>query len=163
MTPDGTKPTPNKRYYDAFTWLVTQLVFSFTTAPFILLNIHDSTLVWARVYFYAIIGVTACSLFLVTPGKTYLSKKVKARTGAGRPASLRRNESQESLYVHFRRGPSFFEASTDHSAIIGMALRWGSQPLLVTPSTRWLTKLSRRSRRDEVLRLDRRVVNCGRR
>lgn len=74
---------------------MTQLVFSFTTAPFILLNIHDSTLVWARVYFYAIIGVTACSIFLVTPGKAFLVKKVKARSV--RPDHLRRNESQESL------------------------------------------------------------------
>lgn len=51
-------------------------------------------LVWSRVYFYAIIGVTACSIFLVTPGKSFLVKKVKARSG--RP-DLRKNDSQESL------------------------------------------------------------------
>ena len=73
---------------------MTQLAFSFTTAPFILLSIHDSTLVWARNYFYCIIGVLALNLFLLTPGKTWLQRKVKARST--RP-DLKRNESQESL------------------------------------------------------------------
>ena len=96
MTPDGKKPTENKRYYDFFTWFVTQLAFSFTTTPFILLSIHDSMLAWARVYFYCIIGVTACSIFLVTPGKTYLQKKVKARTT--RPTEMKRVESHEHMH-----------------------------------------------------------------
>ena len=52
-------------------------------------------LAWARVYFYCIVGVTACSIFLVTPGKTYLAKKVKARSPP-RP-ELKRGESQESM------------------------------------------------------------------
>lgn len=94
FTPDGSKPTKYKPYYDVFTWLVTQLAFSFTTTPFILLTIHDSVLVWARVYFYCIIGVAALNIFLLTPGKTWLAKKVKARST--RP-DLKRNESQESL------------------------------------------------------------------
>ena len=94
MTPDGKKPTQYKPYYDIFTWLVTQLAFSFTTAPFILLSLHDSLQAWARVHFYCIIGVTACSFFLVTPGKTYLQKKVKARTAK---PDMRRTASQESL------------------------------------------------------------------
>ena len=96
MTADGTKPTPYKRYYDLFTWLVTQLAFSFTTTPFILLTIHDSALVWARVYFYAIVGVLACSGFLASPGKAWLTRKVKARTSEERPA-MQRQESTESL------------------------------------------------------------------
>ncbi|WPH00819.1 Hypothetical protein R9X50_00364900 [Acrodontium crateriforme] len=95
MTEDGTKPTANKRYYDIFTWLVTQLTFSFTTAPFILLTIHDSTTAWARVYYYCVIGVAACSIFLASPGKALLLKRVKARST--RRPELTRNESQESL------------------------------------------------------------------
>lgn len=96
MSPDGTKPGPYKRYYDVFTWLVTQLTFSFVTAPFILLTIPASTAAWARVYFYAIIGTAACSVFLLTPGKAWLQRRVKAHST--RPSSqLRRNESQESL------------------------------------------------------------------
>lgn len=96
MTPDGSKPMPNKRYYDVLSWLTTQLAFSFTVAPFILLSIHRSMLAWARVYFYCIIGVTACSVFLLTPGKTWLARKVKAR--ASRPTEgLKRAESYESM------------------------------------------------------------------
>ena len=94
MSPDGKHSTPNKRYYDLFTWFVTQTAFSFTTAPFILLSIHASTMAWARVYFYCIIGVTLCSVFLVTPGKTWLQRKVKARTSR---ADLRRTDSQDNL------------------------------------------------------------------
>jgi lysophospholipid acyltransferase len=95
LTPDGKQPTQYKPYYDIFTWLVTQLAFSFTTAPFILLSASASLTAWARVYFYAIIGVTACSVFLITPGKTYLQKQVKKRTTK---PELQRSESQESLH-----------------------------------------------------------------
>ncbi|KAI5241505.1 MBOAT family protein-like protein [Aureobasidium subglaciale] len=77
MSADGTKELPSKRYYDVFTWLVTQLAFSFTVAPFIFLSFSSSLLVWQRVYFYTIIAVSASSLFLLTPGKQFLQKKVK--------------------------------------------------------------------------------------
>lgn len=80
MTADGKSATPHKRYYDFSTWLITQLAFSFTTAPFILLTVHDSFTAWARVYFYAIVGVIACSIFLITPGKPYLQRRVAARS-----------------------------------------------------------------------------------
>lgn len=93
MTPDGKKPTPYKRYYDFFTWLVSQTAFSFTTAPFVVLTYDNSMLVWGRVYFYVIIGVMACSLFLLTPGKQWLQKQVKAHT---RPA-LQRQDSHDSM------------------------------------------------------------------
>lgn len=99
LTPVGSKSLPSKRYYDIFTWLVTQLAFSFTTAPFILLSLDASMKAWARVYFYAIIGVTICSLLLLTHGKAYLQRKVKARStkpGAVRPG-VSRGKSQESL------------------------------------------------------------------
>jgi lysophospholipid acyltransferase len=47
------------------------------------------------------IGVFACSIFLASPGKKVLSKRVRAYTGAsGAPASrpgMKRNESMESL------------------------------------------------------------------
>ncbi|KAG9512263.1 MBOAT family protein-like protein, partial [Aureobasidium melanogenum] len=77
MSPDGTKALPSKRYYDIFTWLCTQLAFSFTVAPFIFLGFGDSLQIWQRVYFYTIIGVTATSLFLLSPGKQFLQQKVK--------------------------------------------------------------------------------------
>ncbi|KAI7087646.1 MBOAT family protein-like protein [Hortaea werneckii] len=97
MTPDGTKPLPRKRYYDIATWLITQLTFSFTTAPFILLSVHDSLAVWARNYFFCPIGVALCSLFLASPGKAWLTKKVKARQNKRPTDSMKRSESMESL------------------------------------------------------------------
>ncbi|KAI9704642.1 MAG: lysophospholipid acyltransferase [Bogoriella megaspora] len=78
--PTGTHPKPNKRYYDIFTWLVTQVAFAFTTAPFVLLSFRDSFQVWARVYFYCIIGVAACLGFLASPGKAYLQHQIHQRT-----------------------------------------------------------------------------------
>ncbi|KAK5109450.1 hypothetical protein LTR62_007009 [Meristemomyces frigidus] len=98
LSPDG-KPLPRKRYYDIATWLITQLTFSFVTAPFIVLSIHDSMLVWSRVYFYCPLGVALCSAFLASPGKAWLAKKVKERTasaGATKP-KLGRADSTESL------------------------------------------------------------------
>ncbi|KAH0030733.1 MBOAT family protein-like protein, partial [Aureobasidium melanogenum] len=77
MSADGIKALPSKRYYDIFTWLCTQLAFSFTVAPFIFLGFGDSLQIWQRVYFYTIIGVTATSLFLLSPGKQFLQQKVK--------------------------------------------------------------------------------------
>ena len=97
MTPDGTKPLPRKRYYDIATWFITQLTFSFTTAPFILLSVHDSLAVWARNYFFCPIGVALCSLFLASPGKAWLAKKVKARQTKRPTDSMKRSESMESL------------------------------------------------------------------
>ncbi|KAK1074214.1 Lysophospholipid acyltransferase [Friedmanniomyces endolithicus] len=99
MTPDN-KPLPRKRYYDLLTWLVTQLTFSFCTAPFILLTIHDSMLVWSRVYFYCPVGVALCSLFLASPGKAWLAGKAGARSGgAQRQAKpgFGRTDSMDSL------------------------------------------------------------------
>jgi lysophospholipid acyltransferase len=57
MTPDGKSPLPSKRYYDLFTALLTQIVFAYVVAPFILLGFSDTVKIWARVYFYALIGV----------------------------------------------------------------------------------------------------------
>ncbi|QIW98641.1 hypothetical protein AMS68_004159 [Peltaster fructicola] len=94
MTPDGSKPTPYKRYYDIFTWVATQLGFAFATTPFIVLTLQYSLRVWAQVYFYCVIAVVAASGFLISPGKTWLSKRVKARTS--RPG-MARQDSQENM------------------------------------------------------------------
>ncbi|KAF2457104.1 MBOAT, membrane-bound O-acyltransferase family-domain-containing protein [Lineolata rhizophorae] len=76
---EAPKPTRYKPYYDAFTTFTTQLAFSFTVAPFILLTLPASILVWARVYFYAIIGVAISLGFLASPGKAALQKKLRER------------------------------------------------------------------------------------
>jgi len=92
MTPDGQKPTSNKRYYDFFSCLVTQLAFTFTVTPFIVLRFSDSIKVWARVYFYCIIGIAVSMAFFASPAKPYLIKRINARNA---PA-IHRTVSQET-------------------------------------------------------------------
>ena len=38
LSPDGKTPTEDKKYYDIVCWLVTQISFSFVTAPFVVLG-----------------------------------------------------------------------------------------------------------------------------
>ena len=90
------EPTSAKIYYDIFSWLITQLAFSFTTAPFVLLTLPASFLVWRRVYFYAIIGTALSTAFFASPAKLYLIKALNQRSGAT-GGSFKRTQSQESL------------------------------------------------------------------
>jgi len=80
MSQDGKTPLPRKIYYDLFSFLVTQLAFTFTVAPFILLDIRDSLLVWHRVYYYCIIAIAVSSLLMLTPVKPWLQKQVRDYT-----------------------------------------------------------------------------------
>ncbi|EEP78252.1 conserved hypothetical protein [Uncinocarpus reesii 1704] len=79
LTPDGSKPTPLKRYYDVLGWLTTQLTLSFIAAPFILLKFTDCITAWAHVYFYGIVGIASSLVFFASPGKKLLTKKLNAR------------------------------------------------------------------------------------
>ncbi|KAL9121339.1 MAG: hypothetical protein Q9187_002105 [Circinaria calcarea] len=79
MTPDGQKPTPNKRYYDILSYFATQAAFCFTTAPFVLLTLPSSLLVWSRVYFYTIFGVAASMAFFASPAKPWLNRRLSER------------------------------------------------------------------------------------
>ncbi|KAF2666381.1 MBOAT family protein [Microthyrium microscopicum] len=72
-------PLPRKRYYDIFTWLLTQVTFSFVVAPFVLLRTSNSLEVWGRVYYYAIIGTLAGMAVFASPVRGILSSKSKAR------------------------------------------------------------------------------------
>ena len=94
LTPDGSKALPNKRFYDIFSWFITQFAFCFVTTPFILLTLSDSIRAWAAVWFYAIIGVSISGAFTLSPGKRWLQRKLKAR---GQRPNLQRAESHESL------------------------------------------------------------------
>ncbi|OAL28234.1 hypothetical protein AYO22_02940 [Fonsecaea multimorphosa] len=79
LTPDGTKPTQYKIYYDVLGYVATQLAFCFTTAPFVILGFNDSLKVWARVYFYTVIGVAASLGFFASPAKRFLTKRLDKR------------------------------------------------------------------------------------
>lgn len=54
-------------------------------------------------YFYAIVGVLAGNLFLLTPGKAYLQNKIKARAGAARPG-MERQTSKETVKMEAAAG-----------------------------------------------------------
>ena len=94
LTPDGSKALPNKRFYDIFSWFITQFAFCFVTTPFILLTLSDSIHAWAAVWFYDIIGVSISGAFTLSPGKRWIQHKLKAR---GQRPSMHRQESLESL------------------------------------------------------------------
>ncbi|KAF3076479.1 Lysophospholipid acyltransferase [Trichoderma lentiforme] len=96
LDPITGNPTPKKKYYDFATYLVTQLTFSFTTLPFLVLGFKDSFRAWSHVYFYAFIWTTASLAFFASPGKALLKKKLESRQGKA-SARLKRSTSSESL------------------------------------------------------------------
>jgi lysophospholipid acyltransferase len=71
---------PTKKFYDVFTWFVTQVGFSFIVTPFILLHTEPTFTVWRRVYFYLLFGVAAAFAFFQSPAKPFLIKQLKARS-----------------------------------------------------------------------------------
>lgn len=81
LSPDGKSDLPTKRYYDFGTTILTQVVFAYVVAPFILLGFSDTLKVWARVYFYTIIGlVGSFALFSRSlPFRKELVKRQSAR------------------------------------------------------------------------------------
>ncbi|PYI10851.1 MBOAT family protein [Aspergillus sclerotiicarbonarius CBS 121057] len=79
LTPDGSKPTPYKRYYDVVSWVTTQLTMSFTVMPFIFLSFSTSIGVWRNVYFYGIVGNILSLAFFASPAKGILIQKLKSR------------------------------------------------------------------------------------
>lgn len=69
---------------------------SFVVAPFLVLQLSGSILVWSRVYFYTIIGTIVSMAFFASPAKQLLKKHLEERQGkAG--AKLTRSLSQDSL------------------------------------------------------------------
>lgn len=93
MAPDGKSTGPYKRYYDVVSWLITQLTFTFMVIPFQFLTLPDTAKVWARIYFYGVIGMASCFVFLNSPGKGMLVKQLKARSKPG----LERTTSARSV------------------------------------------------------------------
>ena len=93
LNPATNSPLPTKRYYDIFSFLVTQLTFSFVVAPFLILSFSGSIKAWSRVYFYAIIGTAASMAFFASPAKPMLKKKLEAR--AARAGVVKRDDRRE--------------------------------------------------------------------
>jgi lysophospholipid acyltransferase len=94
MAPDGQRPSPYKVYYDVATYFVTQTVFCFTTAPFVILTMRGSLLAWTRVYYYAIAGVAASMALFASPAKDWLIQQQRKRSHP----SLHRTHSYDTSY-----------------------------------------------------------------
>ncbi|KIW15251.1 hypothetical protein PV08_05296 [Exophiala spinifera] len=94
LTPDGTKSTKYKIYYDIAGYLVTQFTFSFVTAPFVILGFNDSLKAWGRVYFYAVIEIGVAMAFFASPAKRWLIAKLDKRNHP----YLRKTLTQETNY-----------------------------------------------------------------
>lgn len=100
INPASGQPTSYKIYYDFASWLTTQLAFSFAVAPFMLLTLRDSFLVWSRVYFYCIIGTAAMTAFFASPARAFLKKRIDERSAkATNSLGMKKgwNVSQDSL------------------------------------------------------------------
>ena len=65
-------------------------------APFILLTLPASFLVWSRVYFYGVLATAFATAFFASPAKPFLAKKLKVRAGDAVP-ELKRSHSHDSL------------------------------------------------------------------
>lgn len=110
LDPATQKPLPAKRYYDIFSWLVTQLTFSFVVAPFLILTFSGSIKAWARVYFYAIIGTAASMAFFASPAKGYLKRTLEER--AARAGVVKRDDGGRGR-GEGREGEEYRNTSTD--------------------------------------------------
>lgn len=100
LEPTTQEPLPTKKFYDAASWLATQLIFSFAVAPFYLLTLQKSLAVWSRVYYYAIVVVLAGVAFFSSPGKAYLKKALEERSRKAGVNQLKKSASSESLTGH---------------------------------------------------------------
>ncbi|MCJ1260253.1 lysophospholipid acyltransferase [Lobaria immixta] len=111
LTPDGQRPTPYKIYYDVVCYFTTQVAFCFTTAPFVLLTLPTSLLVWSRVYFYAVIGTAASMALFASPAKPQLIRKLHARNqpalqraAAATAAAIEQERKDKWRYGDYRDG-----------------------------------------------------------
>ncbi|KAK6541635.1 lysophospholipid acyltransferase [Orbilia ellipsospora] len=80
LSPDGTKPTKYKRYYDVFGAVVTQAALAYMTLPFIVLDFNDSIRLWSRVWFYTHVGIITMYAIFKSPAVGLLQAELKRRT-----------------------------------------------------------------------------------
>ena len=93
LSPDGTKPSPLKPYYDIVSWAVTQLMLTFTAIPFVVLSFTDTIKLWGRVYYYGIICVAAWLIIFASPAKSLLTAQLKKRN---RPTEKRKPDNTDA-------------------------------------------------------------------
>ncbi|PHH77588.1 hypothetical protein CDD82_3450 [Ophiocordyceps australis] len=96
IDPVSGEPTAHKKYYDVLSFVVTQLTFSFTTTPFLVLGLSCSLRAWSRVYFYALTWTVASLVLFASPAKPMLKARLEQRQGKAR-AGMTRSVSTDSL------------------------------------------------------------------
>lgn len=98
-----------------------------------ILSFPDSIKVWARVYFYCILGVAVSISFFASPGKAWLNQRLNKRNHP----QLRRTRSQEeishpSLGLPSDPGRDVDEAVEEIKQEIEMRRRKGSKVTMPT-------------------------------
>lgn len=88
--------TPQKKYYDFVSYVITQITFSYATTPFLTLTMHDSLAAWSAVYYYGLVWVLGALAFWASPGKALVRGKLESRQGKAN-ARLVRTISTESI------------------------------------------------------------------
>lgn len=96
-------------------YITTQLAFSFTVAPFILLNLPDSLRVWSRVYFYCVIGAAVSMAFFASPGKKFLIKQLEKRNNG-----LAVNNGRSDFADKRTASQASLSASIDGDGVLGL-------------------------------------------
>ncbi|KAK9246727.1 MBOAT, membrane-bound O-acyltransferase family-domain-containing protein [Lipomyces tetrasporus] len=111
LTPDLSQPSPYKKYYDAVTYVGTQLTMAYAVQPFMLLSFSDSMRAWLAVYFYIHIGLfIMTALFSVKSVRKKIEAKLAARTVTASKLERLRFEIENA---RAKRAPSELHAGPD--------------------------------------------------
>lgn len=106
------------------TLIITQVIFAYTVAPFILLGFSDTFKVWARVYFYTLISVAAS--FAVFSRNLPIRKKLvqlqAARTPPASTASVDESAIEKAAREEIKREKLARTTSHDSVASTKMPL-----------------------------------------
>ncbi|KZZ88212.1 MBOAT family protein [Ascosphaera apis ARSEF 7405] len=118
-TGENPVPTAKKPIYDVLSWIVTQLTLSFCVAPFITLRFKLSLLVWARLYFFGVIGVVGSLIFFSSGGSKLLKEQLDKRS----VRKLRQREEQEQAGCISDKGEPILGLSEDVGQDINEAVQ----------------------------------------
>ncbi|KAK6506947.1 lysophospholipid acyltransferase [Arthrobotrys musiformis] len=85
LSPDGTKPTEKKVYYDVFGAIATQAALAYMSAPFIILDFDKTITVWSRVWFYGHAAIVTMYIFFKSPAVGVIKSQLKKRSTVAPP------------------------------------------------------------------------------
>ncbi|KAJ6264802.1 lysophospholipid acyltransferase [Drechslerella dactyloides] len=97
MSPDGTKPTEYKKYYDIFGTTLTALALAYMSAPFVVLEFGNSIMLWGRLYFYLHIGMVGLYVIFKSPTVNLIKAELKKRSSVVPQKPTRDQARNEAL------------------------------------------------------------------